>query len=938
MAALESDVASPAVKISLPLAFQQEIFNDVRAEDQLVILARGLGLLRIVTNLLHSYDAAEDNLVLVVGAWELETDWIGEALAEQNAISKAPKARGLNIITTDAMSVEGRRKTYARGGVFAVTSRILQVDLLTELLPLEKITGVVVLHAEKVTATSSEAFILRLYRQKNKDGFIKAFSDNPEPFTSGFAPLATMMRNLHLSMPTLWPRFHLSVAESLEIKKPEVIELNVTMTEAMQQIQTSILQCIETSLSEIKKGNSKELDVEDWNVESALHKMFDVIVRRQLDPVWHRVSWKTKQIVGDLKELREMLNYLVSYDSVSFYQYLEGILATQSTNSGGQGRQNQSPWLFLDAAQIIFNIAKNRAYSGNVNKSKVDNDDGGVYPELIPVLEEQPKWASLSAILDEIERDVHFNASFTDTSYGTVLVMCSDAKECRQLREYLQTVNRSVGGDYASDVTDKGGNDEEVKHTHSAAYMMRRRLRGYLTWKRDLARFKAVLNDMNNSSGISQAQVQKRQQEGFRGRTPANKRRRTRGGSSAGTTRATGATVQASEDPAAQVAELWQSLKLTEAEQNVKQEIAVDPLDDMEKYYGLFDLQNLVVVHPFKEDMDDRLLEELRPRYIIMYNPDTAFIRRVEVYRSSHNDRMVKVFFLYYGDSVEEQRFLSAVRKEKDAFSKLIREKGSMTVTLTTDIMEPDDSQEVFLRTINARVAGGGKLAATVEQPRVIVDIREFRSSLPSLLHGRRNNIVPVTLTVGDYILSPDICVERKSVKDLISSFKNGRLYTQCESMTQHYKQPMVLIEFEQNKSFNLEPFADLASGIGQNDLQSKMVLLAQAFPKVKFIWSSSPYQTAEIFEELKRGQEEPDPDKAVSIGLEEGEDATGNYSQTPQDMLRAVPGITSKNYKHILTDIENFTELSNMDEAEIRELIGAEAAKKVYRFLNRTF
>jgi len=193
-----------------------------------------------------------------------------------------------------------------------------------------------------------------------------------------------------------------------------------------------------------------------------------------------------------------------------------------------------------------------------------------------------------------------------------------------------------------------------------------------------------------------------------------------------------------------------------------------------------------------------------------------------------------------------------------------------MAVTLTTESIELNDSQEVFLRTFNTRVAGGGKLVAKSEQPRVIVDIREFRSSLPSLLHGRRNDIVPVTLTVGDYILSPDTCVERKSVKDLISSFKNGRLYTQCESMTHHYKQPMLLIEFEQSKSFNLEvsnsytvlwngiywfckqPFADLTSGIGQNDLQSKMVLLALAFPKVKFIWSSSSYQTAEIIEELK--------------------------------------------------------------------------------------
>lgn len=31
---------------------------------------------------------------------------------------------------------------------------------------------------------------------------------------------------------------------------------------------------------------------------------------------------------------------------------------------------------------------------------------------------------------------------------------------------------------------------------------------------------------------------------------------------------------------------------------------------------------------------------------------------------------------MYYGDSVEERRYLSGVRKEKDAFTKLIREKS----------------------------------------------------------------------------------------------------------------------------------------------------------------------------------------------------------------------------------------------------------------------
>lgn len=61
-----------------------------------------------MTNLLHSYDAAGNNLVVLVGADERENGWIGEALAEHAAISKSPKARGLSQVNTDMMTVGAR--------------------------------------------------------------------------------------------------------------------------------------------------------------------------------------------------------------------------------------------------------------------------------------------------------------------------------------------------------------------------------------------------------------------------------------------------------------------------------------------------------------------------------------------------------------------------------------------------------------------------------------------------------------------------------------------------------------------------------------------------------------------------------------------------------------------------------------------------------------
>lgn len=854
-------------------------------------------------------------------------------MAEHAAISMSPKARGLSVVNTDAMSVGTREKMYGQGGIFSVTSRILVVDLLTGLLNPETITGLVALHADRIVATSLEAFILRIYRQKNKVGFLKAFSDNPEPFTTGFAPLSTMMRNLFLRNVSLWPRFQVSVAQSLEGKKrAEVIELEVAMSESMVDIQNAIMECVEVSIGELKKANSG-LEMEDWNLDSALHKQFDRVVRRQLDPVWHRVSWKTKQIVNDLSVLRGMLHTLLTYDAVSFNRHLDTILAAHSPPPGST-RQTQSPWLFLDAAQTIFTTAKRRVYRGESAKGGAEDIDS-----LRPVLEEQPKWAILTEVLEEIDRDLYFNPVIRDDSNGTILIMCTDAAQCRQLREYLQVMHVRLKGEDDDD-------DEEDEHEASAAFMMRKKLRNYLKWKKEFAKISAALFKETQSALDSATSSRTATNQNFRGKAPANKRRRVRGGGTAGSgpSRASNGSVLALEDKPLQVATLMSEIQPTDVEAAQKEDVIADSLDDMEDYFQLYDMQDLVVIHAYDGDMDEHVLEEVKPRYIIMYEPDTSFVRRVEVYRSSHNDRNVRVYFLYYGGSVEEQRYLSSVRREKDAFTKLIKEKSTMSVVMTLDAHGIEDPQEAFLRTINTRIAGGGRLAATAEPPRVVVDVREFRSSLPSLLHGRSMVIVPCMLTVGDYILSPNICIERKSISDLISSFKDGRLYNQAETMQQYYKSPMLLIEFDQNKSFTLEPFADLSGSLSSvsanntsSDLQSKLVLLTLAFPRLRIIWSSSPYQTAEIFESLKTQEPEPDPIHAVNVGLEGGQKAEDQtFNREPQDMLRVVPGVTSKNIKNLVIEMGSLKEVANASVDELEPAVGKEAGRQIYRFFNR--
>ncbi|TQS33468.1 hypothetical protein Golomagni_06186 [Golovinomyces magnicellulatus] len=509
--------------------------------------------------------------------------------------------------------------------------------------------------------------------------------------------------------------------------------------------------------------------------------------------------------------------------------------------------------------------------------------------------------------------------------------MCSNVETCRQLRDYLQTMH--VKPQRQKDDEEE---DEEEALKPTAKFMLRRRLRNYLLWKRQFAQVsatlfsenqKAINNATNSRPGLGSARG---------GRAPTNKRRRVRGGGNAG--------LSMGRTETGEVADLMAEVQITEEEAKQKEDIVADPLDDMDDYFELYNMQDLVVVHAYDGDQDEHVLEEVKPRYIIMYEPDAAFIRRVEVYRSSHNDRNVRVYFLYYGGSVEEQRYLASVRREKDAFTKVIKERASMSLVMTVDPHGIEDPEEAFLRTVNTRIAGGGRLAATAQPPRVVVDVREFRSSLPSLLHGRSMIIVPCMLTVGDYILSPNICVERKSISDLISSFKDGRLFTQAETMFQHYKNPMLLIEFDQNKSFTLEPFADLSGSLSSvsasnvsSDLQSKLVLLTLAFPRLRIIWSSSPYQTAEIFESLKTQEDEPDPIAAVQAGLDKDMQVEDQaFNRETQEMLAVVPGVTPQNIKNIVLETENIREVANMTPQELEPMVGKTASRAINGFFQR--
>jgi DNA excision repair protein ERCC-4 len=183
------------------------------------------------------------------------------------------------------------------------------------------------------------------------------------------------------------------------------------------------------------------------------------------------------------------------------------------------------------------------------------------------------------------------------------------------------------------------------------------------------------------------------------------------------------------------------------------------------------------------------LLQDLQPRYVLFYDTEISFIRAVEIYAALSTTTStadsalqlqdpVQVYFLIFEASAEEKNFMKSLEREQNSFERLIQHKK----TMPPPALQMHASQEMQLAANNKNGAtymggslplafdsrtGKGKSNTSKERRDIAVDVREFRSALPSILHQGGMRLAPVTLTVGDFVLSSVHCVERKSISDV---------------------------------------------------------------------------------------------------------------------------------------------------------------------------
>lgn len=125
-------------------------------------------------------------------------------------------------------------------------------------------------------------------------------------------------------------------------------------------------------------------------------------------------------------------------------------------------------------------------------------------------------------------------------------------------------------------------------------------------------------------------------------------------------------------------------------------------------------------------------------------------------------------------------------------------------------------------------------------------------------------------------------------------------------------------------------------SAMSMYSIQAKLVLLTLTFPRVRIIWSSSPYATAAIFSDLKMHNFEPDAAKAIAVGAEEDAEAGPGINHAAEELLRALPGVNAQTVRHIMNKVGSVREFCELSLKEVQNILGVEPGKKCYEFIHR--
>ncbi len=226
-----------------------------------------------------------------------------------------------------------------------------------------------------------------------------------------------------------------------------------------------------------------------------------------------------------------------------------------------------------------------------------------------------------------------------------------------------------------------------------------------------------------------------------------------------------------------------------------------------------------------------------------------------------------------------------------------------------------------MLSNLNKEEPGeGGEGIQMADQAKIIYDHREEASQIPAKLTLLEIETEANQLSVGDYIISEEIIVERKSGKDLAQSIIDGRLFDQVKRLLETYSKPVLIIE----------------GSVPLNKNASKGALVS-VFRKGVSIWNvDDSDETVDVLTRLALAEVK----KSKGPIIKGKPKKKNNPEEAAIHLLATIPGISADKADRLLKEFGSINKISRLEVKEIQSLegIGPKTAQAIRDVLNFNF
>jgi len=206
------------------------------------------------------------------------------------------------------------------------------------------------------------------------------------------------------------------------------------------------------------------------------------------------------------------------------------------------------------------------------------------------------------------------------------------------------------------------------------------------------------------------------------------------------------------------------------------------------------------------------------------------------------------------------------------------------------------------------------------EKPRVIIDLHEKNSLIPSELVKMGCEIEFRDLKVGDYIVK-DVVIERKTVSDFISSMLNKRLINQLQNM-QEIKNKMLIIEgIENQELYNKE------SNLNENAVRGFLLSIILHY-NVPIILTNDYEDTAKFILVLSKKQS-----KETSLSLKR---KSQDVNEQIRFIIESFPGVGPKSARKLLNEFKTIKNIINAEEEDLKKILGKKA--EIFKLINKDY